>query len=948
MTALSPEDFTVFFREINDGLAPFPWQERLARHVFLEHKWPACLDLPTASGKTAVLDIAIFHLALEARRGAERRAPVRIAFVVDRRLIVDQAHERAQRLRDSLKTGNGVVARVANELGFLAGDESDLLTVCPLRGGLPRESDWARTPAQPTILLSTVDQVGSRLLFRGYGVSNSMRPVHAGLLGSDCLIFLDEAHLSEPFRQSLHWVERYRNRPWTSEEAGPWGVITLSATPTSETLLEAPFRLSNEDYEHPVLGGRLNAAKRAELHEIDSPVKAESYANVARELSTHTNIDKVLIVVNRVDLARAIFEELSTNAALLLTGRVREIDRDDIVNRLKRRMTEPGKFFAVATQCIEAGADLDFDGLVTQIAPVDALRQRFGRLNRTGREIQCKAAIVAAKEDLPTKKPDPIYGFAAREAWDLLRKIGDADNKRRFVDFGSLSLAKKLAGQDITAACSESLNAPVMVPGYVDLWACTNPPPSLEPDVSLFLHGAERASADVEIVWRADIVQDDLVEPVRFGRLLELIALVPPRSGETLAVPIWKTRAWLYNRPDAAAFGDLEGEREASAAISRERGRSVLRWRGADDPETKVISPAHIRPGDVIIVPASYGGSDEWGWSGRIGQDVTDRALEAAARVKPREIAIRLHRNLLPVDLWVRVSDSIDNYFEDPRQLSRELANSGSLPAQYKTELAEIGARTEDVEFIYDEERPSVGVILTGYRRKDRRAIGEASTESDRIGSFGEEVELSAHTASVVVKARQFGERAGFADRIRRAIEFAAELHDAGKGDRRFQAFLRNGREGSEILAKSGQRPAGNPNREFLPERWRHEALSVRVAIGHSRFSAESEIMDQGLALWLIGTHHGWGRPFFPHDDRLDDCARQINGGNGELVFLNAAPGPQRLDFNWNGIDWATLFDLLHHRYGAWELARIEATLRLADHRASEEDSGSRARAAGS
>jgi hypothetical protein len=50
--------------------------------------WPEALDLPTASGKTAATDIALFHLALGADKGPDRKAPVRIAFVVDRRLVV--------------------------------------------------------------------------------------------------------------------------------------------------------------------------------------------------------------------------------------------------------------------------------------------------------------------------------------------------------------------------------------------------------------------------------------------------------------------------------------------------------------------------------------------------------------------------------------------------------------------------------------------------------------------------------------------------------------------------------------------------------------------------------------------------------------------------------------------------------------------------------------------
>jgi CRISPR-associated endonuclease/helicase Cas3 len=67
--------------------------------------------------------------------------------------------------------------------------------------------------------------------------------------------------------------------------------------------------------------------------------------------------------------------------------------------------------------------------------------------------------------------------------------------------------------------------------------------------------------------------------------------------------------------------------------------------------------------------------------------------------------------------------------------------------------------------------------------------------------------------------------------------------------------------------------------------------------------------------------HHGYGRPFFPHCDP-EETAPDI--------------GPQSLTFNWHGYDWPSLLTLLQSRYGTWELARMEAILRLADHRASE------------
>lgn len=108
----------------------------------------------------------------------------------------------------------------------------------------------------------------------------------------------------------------------------------------------------------------------------------------------------------------------------------------------------------------------------------------------------------------------------------------------------------------------------------------------------------------------------------------------------------------------------------------------------------------------------------------------------------------------------------------------------------------------------------------------------------------------------------------------------------------------------------------------------------MRLALAGERLK---EAADSELVVWLVGTHHGHGRPLFPHSDPEDARQRHFSPLPGLVpVRLPAGSGPQSLAFDWNGQDWPNLFRRLKSRYGVWELARMEAILRLADHRASE------------
>ncbi|MCX7850944.1 DEAD/DEAH box helicase family protein, partial [Thermus sp.] len=146
---MGAEGFVPFFRGLW-RVDPYPWQVRLLEQV-LEGGWPEAITLPTGSGKTAALDVAVFAMAL--RRGHPRR----VVYLVDRRVVVDQAEKRAQDMARRLEGALGdpasplhPVAKALAELG-----DGVPLRVVKLRGGLPLPRHPIPDPAAPTVVLST-------------------------------------------------------------------------------------------------------------------------------------------------------------------------------------------------------------------------------------------------------------------------------------------------------------------------------------------------------------------------------------------------------------------------------------------------------------------------------------------------------------------------------------------------------------------------------------------------------------------------------------------------------------------------------------------------------------------------------------------------------------------------------------------------------------------------
>ncbi len=1001
-SGLTPADFSVFFEALW-GFKPFPWQQRLvdllARSGDTPHErsnlWPDVLDLPTGTGKTATLDIAVFHLALDAGRGSARCAPLRIALIVDRRLIVDDAFARATKLAEALRNAleapeapNPVVLKVAKALAALAGTGRHPLIVRRLRGGAPLEEDWAHTPVQPTILCSTVDQVGSRLLFRGYGISDRMKPIHAGLLGSDSLLLLDEAHLSEPFRQTLSAISTFR-----SPDTSPFGFALLTATPGA--IGGKTFGLDSDDHSHPDLASRIRANKPARLIEVSSKQGVDSEAwraeqitsatrSALQTLATRVPCPVVGIVANRVARARAVFERLRREEpdadVLLLIGPARSVERQELVTRLApirtghgdARSEMPRPLIVVATQTIEAGVDLDFDGLVTEAAALDALRQRFGRLNRAGRPIAPAAAILASRGDIGPKDDDVIYGDRIAKTWNLLRSLADDGD---IVDFGTIALNGQVTPAGMQEFATPFSDAPVLMPAYVELWSQTSPIPLADPEVALFLHGPDTSPASVEIIWRADISERELHgdRDSNRSRIVERLKTVPPRAGESIQVSLWAARAWL-------AQTDLR-QTELSDALERtteedqpaRTGRHAFRWVGADGELTGIVRAGELRAGDVIVVPCGYGGCDEWGWnpgSDRITSDVADeaqwpyRSARYAVRITPELIVQKLRQEKSAIDppedhgreldrVAIELAELLDQHGGDGPARLLEAMSDLRLPQSMKNALTALSTRKGRLEVAYpygsdSEERPRGVIFLAtgGLKVPDEQApAGVAATETEEGSTTAKQpITLIEHSRDVREWVKLFANAAGLESGVAADLALASFLHDAGKSDPRFQAYLVGGDpygpDIGEVLAKSGSVLSGRDawRSAGLPDNWRHEALSVRLALLHPDFDSAN---DPELVVWLIGTHHGFGRPLFPHADVKDGEPRpDLLNTFGVDHGLPPGHGPQSLAFDFQGSDWSQIFTALKRRHGVWGLARLEGFVRLADHRASEVGSG--------
>jgi len=139
-----------------------------------------------------------------------------------------------------------------------------------------------------------------------------------------------------------------------------------------------------------------------EVELVDKKIE-EEINNIIRDFLSNK---KILVISNTVEKAKEIYEKLKntrkfqtskncskeTNLILYhseFTKNDRRIKEQEIYEKEKRN----NPLVLIATQVVEISLDIDFDVIYSELAPIDAIIQRIGRVNRKKEKEGCKAVI---------------------------------------------------------------------------------------------------------------------------------------------------------------------------------------------------------------------------------------------------------------------------------------------------------------------------------------------------------------------------------------------------------------------------------------------------------------------------------------------------------------------------------------------------------------------------
>ncbi len=906
------DEFGRLFQTLTGNPEPFPWQRALFER-FREGKIERALDIPTGLGKTAVIAVWL------AARVKKAEVPRRLVYIVDRRAVVDQATGVAETLRDAVEKNSDL--KTVLELGIRS------LPISTLRGQHVDNRKWLEDPSLPAIILGTIDMIGSRLLFEGYGVSRKMRPYHAGLLGADTLVVLDEAHLVPPFEMLLESIASGTFGPKAKGPVPEFRLMSLSATGRKRT--GVPFTLTAEDLKHPVVKQRLEATKLLSVRRLgEDEGLAQALAEEAWKLTAQGTAPlRVIVFCDKREVA----SEAKKAVELLAKGNkpedrpARDIETELFVGgrRIQERKIAADKLaslgfiagssvarhkpaFVFATSAGEVGVDLDADHMVSDLVAWDRMVQRLGRVNRLGKraarvivlldagpkpskavkEARKKAEgtrTVKEKEAIASHQRKVETVLATQIIWEKpLKRLPQAGDEFD-ASPGAIRCLRGQAGpaspgcleadtplreelrRILEEASTREPLRPELTRPLVDAWSMTSLKEHTgRPEVAPWLRGWVDEELQTAVVWRAHLPTRASGEVGKAE--IEAFFEAAPYTSEVLETETWRVRDWLLKR--AASVADVIGKSEVVAFVLRPSGdlRKSL----------------------------------------RLEELLSDR--KDSDKERQKELFRLLAEKTLIVDARLRgLSDGLleNGGNTAPPTLDNDPAWVPAPPFRVR----QLGVAAEprwQVVHQFVKDAPEHGEPSEGLVVEKRR--GDTTTEESR--GVGNAQLLAEHQREAERLAGKLAAGLGLGADHTKMLRIAARLHDEGKRAPRWQRAF-NAPLDKQIYAKTC-----GPVNVALLDGYRHEFRSVEDAKNDAEFEGLPPGLKE-LCLHLIAAHHGYARPV-------------IGTGGWDGRPPSMLVGLAR--------EVAERFARLQREWGPWGLAWWESLLRAVDAQASREN----------
>ncbi|WP_208881868.1 type I-E CRISPR-associated protein Cse1/CasA [Streptomyces armeniacus] len=295
--------------------------------------------------------------------------------------------------------------------------------------------------------VGTIDQV----LFAGLK-SRHLALRHLAVSGK--VVVIDEVHAYDAYMgryldRVLEWLAAYRvpvvllsatlpaerRRALSTAYGGPQAAVAVETAADAYPLLTAvdPGGEVLSACPAPASGRHADVA----LERLDDDVAvladrlAEELADGGCALVVRNTVDRVL------EAAAALRARLGHDSVTVAHSRFLAADRAANDTDLLRRFGpgidhRPHRHVVVSSQVVEQSLDLDFDLLVTDLAPVDLVLQRMGRLHRHSRRrpgALSRALCLVTGVDWRSTPPQPVSGSQAvyPGRFTLLRSLAALD-----------------------------------------------------------------------------------------------------------------------------------------------------------------------------------------------------------------------------------------------------------------------------------------------------------------------------------------------------------------------------------------------------------------------------------------------------------------------------------------------------------------------------------------